>query len=460
MKYSYLSRKYLIAFSFKIYLCSLVRGFEMIISFAILLSVVFGTVLSVDHRGSKSLTGAATKSLISEYFNNGNCISKIDIIEFGKSSTEAGNLIHDLLRSNITSISFQVSQNSGDRPWTHQLNVSTLLVFQTVKDFRQSRKNIKWLSGNQTRPRHLVVLPSGKIDDFEDIEDGFPIDNVSFLVNDNQNSIDLITSFMFSPYLCRQNRFEKINTFKRNTLKWENKVFYPKKYQNLHGCSVVIKSKTIQSSQIFSIFATMVELFNFTVETKPWTSHDQIVVFNIYLEDYSHARRNFTLSVPFAIESASFIIPPDEPYTPLEKILPFDEKTWIAVIATLLFCLVSIKVLNFMSPIVQNFVYGRNITTPTLNLVSIVLNGGQYKVPTRNFARFILMLLIMWSLVLRTCYQSEVFKYMQSDLRKPRIDSIDKLVEKNFSWLMATGSTGALELGDPVENGISFEFYY
>lgn len=68
-----------------------------------------------------------------------------------------------------------------------------------------------------------------------------------------------------------------------------------------------------------------------------------------------------------------------------------------------------------------------------MNLLDIFLNGGQMKAPWRNFARFLLILFIFWSLIIRTCYQSMLYELLQSDLRKTPIKSIEDIAKKNFS---------------------------
>jgi hypothetical protein len=71
-----------------------------------------------------------------------------------------------------------------------------------------------------------------------------------------------------------------------------------------------------------------------------------------------------------------------------------------------------------MSMQVQKFVFGRDIQTPTLNVASIFLTGAQFKEPGRNFARFLLMMFILWSLIIRQ-----------------RITTVDELNQKNFTLL-------------------------
>lgn len=129
-----------------------------------------------------------------------------------------------------------------------------------------------------------------------------------------------------------------------------------------------------------------------------------------------------------------FEVPPGEPHSSFEKMfLMFDIGTWILIATTLSIGSTVIQVVNLASNEVQNFVYGRNIRTPTMNLLSIFLCGGQHRIPGRNFARYFLMLFIIWSLIIRTCCQSTIFKLLQADERKPVIKSIDELIERGFT---------------------------
>jgi len=57
-------------------------------------------------------------------------------------------------------------------------------------------------------------------------------------------------------------------------------------------------------------------------------------------------------------------------------------------------------------------------------------------VPRRNFARFLLMLFIIWSLIFRTCYQGLLFEYLQGDGRKPPIKSIKELLSRNLTYFI------------------------
>jgi len=61
---------------------------------------------------------------------------------------------------------------------------------------------------------------------------------------------------------------------------------------------------------------------------------------------------------------------------------------------------------------------------------------GQIILSRRSFARFLLMLFIIWSMIFRTCYQGLLFEYLQGDGRKPAIKSIKELLDRNLTYFI------------------------
>jgi len=131
-----------------------------------------------------------------------------------------------------------------------------------------------------------------------------------------------------------------------------------------------------------------------------------------------------------------FVIPDGELYTEWEKLfLAFDEVTWLLIVITFAASFAVIIVIgNFATKVVQDFVFGEDVTTPSLNVLIALFGLGQIILPRRNFARFLLTMFIIWSLIIRTCYQGLLFEYMIGEGRKPAIKSIDELLERNFTY--------------------------
>jgi hypothetical protein len=67
----------------------------------------------------------------------------------------------------------------------------------------------------------------------------------------------------------------------------------------------------------------------------------------------------------------------------------------------------------------QHFVFGRNVTSPSLNVLAHFFGLSQVVMPRRNFSRFIVMSFILLSFMIRNLYQGMMTDYLQTDMRKP-----------------------------------------
>jgi hypothetical protein len=272
------------------------------------------------------------------------------------------------------------------------------------------------------------------------------IDNANFLRIVNDSTVDLVTGFSFEPGKFRQPQYKTINRFSASNMKWDNDTFFPEKYENFNGCELGVaiddKSNLAEWPATTTTSTTMINILaqhlNFTPVYVPMTK-DVITSRNYDLMSYvsgqiigSYLHHDFSSAL--YSDHVTLTVPAGEPYTQLEKMfLMFDKETWICIGVTLAGALLVIQVINLMSVQVQKFVFGRDVRSPTLNVANVFLNGAQMRVPGRNFARFLLMMFIIWSLIIRTCYQSMLYENLQKDMRKPRIKTFDELNEKNFT---------------------------
>lgn len=227
-------------------------------------------------------------------------------------------------------------------------------------------------------------------------------------------------------------------------MKWTHSDFYPNKYRNLHGCPLVVAVNSFgRYIYVRNVIQCLSTVRNFTISRKKYKyNKDNNVPFHFdFVELFisillGQVNAASVPSVPLIFTTAYFMIPPGEPYSQLEKMfMMFDYEVWIAIFVTFMVALVSIQIVNRMAQSARSLVYGSNITSPTLNLMATFLVGGQNQMPRSSFARFLLMLFMIFSLIIRTCHQSTLFKFLQADLRKPMISSYQELVDRNFTYL-------------------------
>jgi hypothetical protein len=131
----------------------------------------------------------------------------------------------------------------------------------------------------------------------------------------------------------------------------------------------------------------------------------------------------------------AFVIPPGEEYGEFEKFIrPFSFCVWIAILATFIFaCLITIFASN-SSNFIYNFLIGEKVKNPFLNVFAVLFGVSQSKLPKGNFARYILMIFIIYALVVRTVYQAGIYNIIKSNARKPEVASIDEMIAEKFDF--------------------------
>lgn len=135
----------------------------------------------------------------------------------------------------------------------------------------------------------------------------------------------------------------------------------------------------------------------------------------------------------------TILVPSGEAYTSFEKLfLPFDDDVWIWIGITIAAAFATIFIVNFLPRFVRDFVFGRDITTPSLNVWVVFCGLSFVKLPTSNFARFILMNFIIFSLIFRTAYQAKNFEFLQQDMHKKGVQTLNEMKEKNLSLYCGT----------------------
>jgi hypothetical protein len=93
----------------------------------------------------------------------------------------------------------------------------------------------------------------------------------------------------------------------------------------------------------------------------------------------------------------------------------------------------------------------------TLNSSYVMLGGGLVILPGRNFARFNLMLYILFCMVLRTAYQGVQFDMMLKEIRPKNVETIDELIDNNFK---VYGENVSIDMLKPIEFEKKLELEY
>ncbi|XP_055522403.1 uncharacterized protein LOC129716593 [Wyeomyia smithii] len=136
-----------------------------------------------------------------------------------------------------------------------------------------------------------------------------------------------------------------------------------------------------------------------------------------------------------------FTVPPGRPYTAFEKLFrPFAANTWTMISLLLLFGLTVIYTLKFYSRPIRNFVYGRTVLMPALNMLNIFFGGSSSRTPGRNFARTLLFLWLYYCFVMRSLYQSSLFEYLQQKKNYTHLDTLKRIEAEQMPYWMSPGA--------------------
>lgn len=149
-------------------------------------------------------------------------------------------------------------------------------------------------------------------------------------------------------------------------------------------------------------------------------------------------RNNFMdPSNPYIFVPFVLMIPSSRNYTSFEKLfLPFSPSLWIAVVLIFSISIIAIIGIKISSRKLRDLVIGPKNRGPFLNMTNALFGGSLEILPKRNFARFLLMVLILYTLIMRTVYQGALFNNMQSEDRTTPISTVTELMRNEFNFYM------------------------
>ena len=407
--------------------------------------------------GSKksSVVPYAINEVIKKHFLSlkANHAGHVDIMKFGNDIDEFKDLMKiksgTTAKTRLYNYQDQCILGPGET-YFYLIAEASIIFFESKKCFEALASRIMWSSNKAKRHHHLVYVPGLTSWDVAKTfspgfySDGFRIDHVSFLVNETEKSIDLVSGFMFTEQACYLLQVTTINRFSLKTKEWENSIFYPKKYENFHRCmlsvSYVFADIVKLHHIIFQYHLNAILVRCTSLDTSVSTPH--ICDLYGFQHPLYYIETGVLIAYPHRDVPSTFLIGPGEPYTDVERMfMMFDDGLWIAIGVTLIIAVLITLSLNLMSRRVKTFIAGQGIHSPTLNLISIFLNGTQARVPGGSFARFLFILFVIWSMIIRTCHQSMLFELLQADLRKPTAKTLDEFFESNLTLFVPNNAS-------------------
>ncbi|KAG5671309.1 hypothetical protein PVAND_001514 [Polypedilum vanderplanki] len=304
-----------------------------------------------------------------------------------------------------------------------------------------------------------------------------------FFITTDEKFVNLSTNLLYSEDHCGQFKPKLFNYFNISALKWNQKLQNFDHFNNFHGCMI---SFAFKYSEIFyikdigqhkfteeiiakinfqlhygeptyggslhEIIETLAEIYNFTAHytcvtpvaesldfIKFHTKNYEVFDWSFYGFDIDFLHRNldFCYTLPFTDVEYFYLISYNDLYNNYEKLLfPFDATTWLLLLLTFGLTFITILVLRFASQYIRTIIYGKGVKTPGFNAIIIFFGISQIKLPNESICRFVLLLFIWFCLIFRTCWQSKMFEFMTTDMRKPLPESFEDLKEMNYTIVL------------------------
>jgi len=236
-----------------------------------------------------------------------------------------------------------------------------------------------------------------------------------YLLIDEGDFIYFKVPTRFSEDSCSDLILKTVNRFSKTLQRWELPTFDMESHMKLYGCPLTSK-----------VFAKPPEIY-WPMDNTTTPNYTELTGYFIDITNELATRLNFTILVyprearstdmnlngvpinKFNVEYLGssktmatinrdiyLLVPLGDYYTGLEKLfLPYDQIGWILIVMTFSIGLIVIQVVNRLLKGARSFVFGRRVSSPTMNLIAVFFGLGLRTMPGRNFARFILMLYII-----------------------------------------------------------------
>jgi len=320
---------------------------------------------------------------------------------------------------------------------------------------------------------HMIMLLDGNLTDIHEIFSYFyskSILNVIALLNHNGTLLLNFEPFA-DPTKCGDTTPKILNRFENG--KFTDELILTKKISNMNLCPIKVTTLTdtvavfkenfpngssiLRGSDIRMI-QTISKMLNFTINLRFRDGTQQVGVIyengtitrgfgdikngnadilmgNLFLKE--SRTKHFGYSIPYMNYPVFLILSPQPKLNMLEKLLlPFQTTVWILMLLTICIGVAVILIINARCKWLKNMVYGASVQHPMTNLFQTFVGQPQTVLPKRNFARFVLMMYLILSLVIRSIYQGSLYKFLQSDGTRKEPQTIAEVLEQEYVFVV------------------------
>ncbi|XP_037809286.1 uncharacterized protein LOC119602034 [Lucilia sericata] len=306
----------------------------------------------------------------------------------------------------------------------------------------------------------------------------FNVKNVAVMVKSRlYNYFSFYSYELYSPDMCAEDiMLQEVNRYENGQLKFD--LLFPIIASNLFGCPVKISAELIQPFITFDgdlknethlmdmkrlggiegeILKLIAEALNFKIHMR--FSRNFSVIGLRYnstgcfsdLEcrrskiaigglsstlEYHHL---LTKSIVYHTTPYKFVVRNDIYFGPIKQLInPLDGPTWFIILIFFSVSTFLIQIIiRYKMTQLRDFIFGIKNKSPTFYLFITFLGYGMPNqiMPTRNFARFILMSWLLLALEIRTGYLGKMFDSLRLGKRMPVPETIAELTARDYTLL-------------------------
>jgi hypothetical protein len=434
---------------------------------------------------SKSVSSAIVAAM-KDFYDN---IFVINVFIFGKITPHINDVVKNIMTFNNGSFSISILNLKSVNESTTRLSASAVILTSRTKNINRFNRHASLVNNAPVRFRFLIYA-----EDFNRSTLWLPNYNVSgqlkygnitqfeyFIVENENHSIDLKAIRSFSEVACHETQFLTLDSFDVENQRWNRSLKTFEHDKQFHGCRLSFlvvysnlfqfrdfipkvpelkneKAKTMNEvlfssnksdlqydGLLFEVIVRMQKISNFTlifkiidpnVDISKQITLDRTIdkyIMVRYTSEFSFAPE-FFLSQSIATDRYQFVFTPTVSFSNFEKLfLCFDRATWIVIGLIFGITFLSIFIVNQMPQSIQDIFYGTKVRMPSYNVLGTFFGISQQRLPRESFARCLLIFFVFFCFMVRTLYQSMMFDFIATDMRKPIPDSFDEIIAQNYT---------------------------
>lgn len=267
-----------------------------------------------------------------------------------------------------------------------------------------------------------------------------------FLI-DTKTFVQLVSLEWFTEDECDSPQLKVINIYNKTENKWNKKLENHEKYQNFHGCTLIMKVDSAYSQTCWGgiyinndimpvAYGLTPMIFNFVAKKynfKPFICRntDKFCYpdFLLSLGTMNSLKipENMLL-VPIFMENHDLVFVERIDYILFDKLLqPFDSVMWVLIVAGIFAGFCVILATNRIFQAVQSVLNG--------TATKVKIFTGIFEVPQMSFARVVVTFILLFCLIFRIWYQNEMFAHFTMHKYPEQPKTLNELRNKNYKIL-------------------------